>query len=253
MANPEGRPTWYELMTTDPDAAQEFYTRVVGWTASPSGMEGTGDYRILTAPDGHPIGGIMAIPAGAPMQPGWFSYLSVADTDATLAAIERRGGKVHMPPMDIPEVGRFAMVADPQGLVFYVIAGGMPDSRAFDSDAPGHCAWNELVTPDQKGALAFYGALFGWTNTENMPMGEMGDYAFVDHAGTRLGAIMQQQPQWPPRWFYYFRVPSIAAAMQAAKDAGGAIQFGPQPVPGGDVIILGSDPQGAAFALVGKA
>jgi len=251
MANTEGSPTWYELMTTDPDAAQEFYTRVVGWTVSPSGMPGM-DYRILTAPDGAPVGGIMTIPEGAPMKPGWFAYLSVANTDATVKAIEAHGGKVHMPPMDIPEVGRFAMVADPQGLVFYVIQGGMPDSRAFDYTAPGHCSWNELVTPDQKGALAFYGALFGWTNTENMAMGEMGDYAFIDHAGTRIGAIMQQQPQWPQRWTYYFRVPSIPAAVDAAKATGGALHFGPQEVPGGDHIILGSDPQGAAFALVGK-
>ena len=64
---------------------------------------------------------------------------------------------------------------------------------------------------------------------------------------------MQQQPEWPPRWTYYFRVPSLTAAIATAKEAGGAIVFGPQEVPGGDHIALGIDPQGAAFALVGKA
>lgn len=252
MANTEGAPIWYELMTSDPDAAQEFYAKVVGWTVAPSGMEGTGDYRIVSAPDGHPVGGIMKTPDDVPMPPGWFSYLSVDDVDAKVRQIEKLGGKVHMPPMEIPQVGRFAMVADPQGLVFYVIRGGMEDSKAFDYTAPGHCSWNELVTPDQKGALNFYGQAFGWKNVENMPMGEMGVYAFIDHAGTRIGAVMQQQPQWPKRWTYYFRVPSISRAVEVAKAAGGAIHFGPQEVPGGDHIILGADPQGAAFALVGK-
>lgn len=252
MPNPEGAPVWYELMTNDPDGAQEFYARVVGWTVTPAGMEGM-DYRILTAPDGKPVGGIMATPPGNPMPPGWFAYLGVQDTDAKAREVKEQGGQVHVPPTDIPGVGRFAVVADPQGMVFCIIRGGVEDSRAFDSSAHGHCAWNELVTPDQKGALAFYGTLFGWTNAENMPMGEMGDYAFLDHGGARIGAVMQQQPQWPARWSHYFRVPSIAAAMEAAKAAGGAVHFGPQDVPGGDTIILGSDPQGGAFALVGKA
>lgn len=251
MANPEGAPVWYELITSDADAAQAFYTRVVGWTVTPAGMEGM-DYRIVSAPDGLPVGGIMALPPGkAP--PGWMAYLAVQDTDAKAREVKERGGQVHVPPTDIPGVGRFAVVADPQGLVFCIIRGGVENSRAFDYAAPGHCSWNELVSPDQKGALEFYGALFGWTSTEAMPMGAMGDYAFLDHAGTRIGAVMQQQPQWPARWTYYFRVPSIAAAIDATKAAGGAVHFGPQEVPGGDVIIIGSDPEGAAFALVGKA
>ena len=83
MANPDGTPVWYELSTSDTDGAQKFYADVVGLSIAKSEMEGTGDYRILTAPDGAQVGGIMAPPEGAHLKPGWHSYLGVQDVDGT--------------------------------------------------------------------------------------------------------------------------------------------------------------------------
>ena len=252
MTNPTGTPIWYELMTTDADAAQAFYADVVGWSVAPSGMAGTGDYRLLTAPDGEGAGGLMTIPAGAPMQPGWFAYIGVEDVDATVGHIERLGGRIHMPPQDIPHVGRFAFVADPQGLPFYVMRGDSPeDSKAFHVTAPGHCGWNELVTTDHRAALAFYGELFDWQNNESMPMGDLGDYCFIDHAGQRIGAVMTAGNGFSPRWSCYFNVASIDAAIERIKTGGGSVTMGPHEVPGGMHIVMGTDPQGASFALVG--
>lgn len=252
MTNRQGTPIWYDLMTTDADAAQAFYADVVGWQIAATDMAAAVDYRILTAPDGQGVGGLMALPADAPMRPGWFAYVGVDDVDATAEKLRQLGGRVHMGPMDIPGVGRFAFVADPQGLSFYVMRGDGPDeSRAFHVAAPGHCGWNELVTTDHKAALAFYGALFDWENPESMPMGEMGDYAFIDHHGTRIGAAMTAGAGWPTRWSCYFNVPSIDAAKDRLERAGGAVTQGPHEVPGGMHIVLATDPQGAAFALVG--
>ena len=156
-----------------------------------------------------------------------------------------------MGPMDIAGVGRFAFVADPQGLCFYIMRGDGPEpARAFGMSA-GQCGWNELVTSDHTAALDFYGRLFGWESKETMPMGEMGDYCFVDHAGQRLGAFMTAGAGWPTRWSYYFNVPSIDAAAEKIKHAGGAVTMGPLEVPGPMFIVHGTDPQGAAFALVG--
>ena len=119
-------------------------------------MEGVGDYRILTAPDGQGVGGLMTLPDGAPMKPGWFCYIGVQDVDRSAEKIKSLGGSVHLGPQDIPGVGRFAMVADPQGMAFYIMRGdSQQDSRAFHVTAPGHCGWNELVTRDHKAALAF--------------------------------------------------------------------------------------------------
>jgi uncharacterized protein len=84
-----------------------------------------------------------------------------------------------------------------------------------------------------------------------MSMGEMGDYCFVDHAGQRIGAMMTAGAGWPTRWTYYFNVPSIDAAKERIEHAGGTVTMGPHEVPGGMQIIMGTDPQGAAFAPVG--
>lgn len=252
MANPDGAPIWYELMTADADGAQRFYADVVGWRIAPSGMAGAGDYRILTAPDGQGAGGLMTLPGGAPMRPGWFSYVGVADVDAAAEKVKQLGGSVHIGPQDIPGVGRFAFVADPQGMAFYIMRGDSPqDSQAFHATAPGHCGWNELVTSDHQAAIAFYGPLFGWEINETMAMGDMGDYCFIDHAGRRIGAMMTAGAGWPTRWTYYFNVPSIDAARARVEQNGGTVVQGPHEVPGGMFIIQGIDPQGAAFALVG--
>lgn len=252
MANPEGTPIWYELMTTDVDGAQKFYAEVVGWKVAPSEMAGTGDYRMLTAPDGQGVGGLMPLPNSAPMKPGWFCYIGVQDVDGTAEMIKLLGGSVLMDPQDHPDIGRFAMVADPKGMVFYVMRGDSPqESRAFHVTAAGHCGWHELVTSDHQAALAFYGEVFGWENNETMPMGEMGSYCFIDHAGQRIGAMMTAGAGWPTRSTYYFNVPSIDAAKGRIERGGGTATMGPQEVPGGMHIIMGNDPQGAAFALVG--
>ena len=254
MANPDGSPIWYELMTTDPDAAQAFYADVFGWSIAASTMPGTGDYRFVMAPDGGGVAGIATLSDSASMTPGWLGYIGVGDVDATAEKVKQLGGGVLMEPQDIPGVGRFALLADPQGLPFYVMRGDSPEaSKAFDFTALGHCSWHELATTDADAAVAFYGALFGWTNPESMSMGEMGDYRFVDHAGTRIGGMMTVGGGMPARWSYYFRVPSVGAAKERAIAAGGMVVMGPHEVPGGDHVILGVDPQGAGFALVGGA
>ena len=111
--------------------------------------------------------------------------------------------------------------------------------------------WNELSTSDPAGARKFYGDQFGWATNDFMDMGEMGEYRFIDHHGKRLGALCGVMPGQQPKWRYYIRVPSISAAKTTAEAKGGTIHMGPHQVPGGDWIIIGADPQGAEFALVG--
>ena len=254
MANPQGTPVWYELMTPDPDGAKAFYDDVVGWNIEAQ-ASGDMDYRMVTAPDGHNVAGVLRLTpemlAGG-AKPGWYFYLGVQDVDAMVERIRQAGGSIHMGPMDIPDVGRFALVADPQGMVFYIMRGdSAEESQAFQVNTPGHPAWNELVSSDHKAALDFYGPLFGWENAETMAMGEMGDYAFIDHHGTRIGAAMTAGGGWPTRWTYYVNVVSIDAAKARVEAAGGTVTQGPHEVPGGMHIIQGVDPQGVPFALVG--
>ena len=252
MPNPDGEFIWYELLTTDPDAAGDFYTKVVKWKARGSGMPGM-DYRLLSAPDAD-VAGLMKLPNGAPMPPGWLGYVGVTDVDGKAAEVKKLGGAIHMPPQDIPGVGRFAMVADPQGAVFYVMRGDSETpSTAFQPTAEGHCAWNELVTSDQAGALDFYGKLFGWEKGDAMPMGDLGDYRFIQHGGQMIGAVMNRPPDAPPpAWNYYFRVSGIDAAADRIRAGGGKITFGPMEVPGGDWAVNAIDPQGVRLGIVGS-
>jgi len=255
MANPHGSPIWYELMTDDPDAAKTFYDAAIGWTveAQPAGEM---DYRMIGTGTGDNAGGVMRLTpdmtAGG-ARPGWFFYIGVDDVDATVEKAKAAGAGVIVPPWTIDGVGRIAMLRDPQGISFYVMRGASPeDSTAFDRMGLGKCNWNELTTDDQQGALDFYAELFGWTYPDKMPMGEMGDYVFIDAAGTRIGAIMQRPAAAPPQnWRFYFRSPDVEAAAEKVKAGGGTVLTGPMEVPGGDRIIVVSDPEGCNVGIVG--
>jgi predicted enzyme related to lactoylglutathione lyase len=254
LANKPGDFIWYELMTSDPEGAAAFYGPLVGWTFSSANQPGM-DYRQFTAANGDMIGGCMKMPDGAPMPPMWLGYIGVDDVDQSATNIREAGGQIHMEPQDIPGVGRFAFVADPQGVPFYIMrgaSGGTSNSFASETPKDGHCAWNELSTIDPSAAMAFYTGQFGWVQDGDMDMGPLGKYSFIRH-GEQIGAIMPKMPDQPvPAWTYYFRVTDIDAAKSAAEASGGQIFHGPSEVPGGDFIINGMDPQGAMFALVGR-
>lgn len=246
---------WYELLTSDIAAAAAFYGKVLGWKTRASGVPGM-DYRLL-AMGAVDVGGLMAVPAEAAangMRPAWLSYINVADVDASVAAIGTAGGTVHMPPADIPGIGRFAMVADPQGASFYVMTpiGETAPSPSFRPGVPGHGGWHELHTRDWKAALKFYGGQFGWGTAQAMDMGPAGTYLmFNTGSGDAIGGIMDDRETARPHWLIYFNVDDIDAAKARVKTAGGEVLAEPHEVPGGSWIIRARDAQGAAFALVG--
>lgn len=254
--NKPGDYIWYELLTSDATAAQDFYASVLGWSYADSGQKAM-DYTIVNAGP-HSIGGVMEISgdmATHGARPVWLGYIAVDDVDATVADIERRGGKAVMPAMDIPMVGRIAMVADPQGATFYVMRpNGEGKSLAFADDRPrpGHCAWNELATSDQAAAWGFYGDLFGWAKEGAMDMGPLGSYEFIRH-GSVIGAMMPAAAKSNvTHWTHYFRVEDIDTARSAVEAGGGGVVSGPDEIPGGDFAMNCVDPQGAAFGLVGS-
>ena len=150
------------------------------------------------------------------------------------------------------------MVADPQGVPFYVVTPAPPPgagdatSDVFARQTPQHVSWNELASPDLAASKAFYSRHFGFEFNEAMPMGPMGDYCFIDHHGQRLGAIMQRQDErQPAAWLFYIGVPSIAAAARANAANGGRVLLGPMAVPSGEWVVVATDPAGAGFGLSG--
>lgn len=253
---------WYELMTTDADAAAAFYGAVVGWTVrkdAPDQANGM-DYRMIVRSDGGFNGGILALTGEMREQSAracWLGYIHVANVDKAIDAIVADGGKLHMPKMTI-EVGSIAMVTDPQGAPFYIMApvppADRPDAKS-DVFAPmdaQHVRWNELMTSDPDAAVAFYRKHFGWDQEGAMDMGEMGQYRFIQHGGVGIGAIMRKPAQAPvSMWNHYIGVDDIDRAIAAISAGGGQVVHGPMEIPGGEFALNGVDPQGAAFGLVG--
>jgi len=259
MRNAHGEFIWYELITGDPDAARAFYGSVVGWTiAADAASAGGVEYRTIEAADGA-AGGMLTMTPDMRAnggRPGWFGYFGVDDVDATAAAITAEGGEVHMPPTDIPGVGRIAMVSDPQDMPFYIMRGAMDAvSTAYQRMGAGHVSWNELSTTDDAAALAFYERRFNIGKIGVMPMGEMGDYSFIANDGKSgqddaIGAVMKAPPGAPTGWSFYFRVPDIAESKARIEAGGGRVINGPMDVPGGEKVLQATDPEGVAFGLV---
>lgn len=254
MTNSHGEWIWFELLSDDPDAAQAFYGDVVGWTVKSSGTPDM-DYRLLSAPDGE-VAGLMKRPEGMGAAPVWLGYIGVDDVDASVATIEAAGGTTHMPATTMPGVGRMAMLTDPQDVAFYVMRGESDEaSRAFSQEAGhslGHVVWCELSAPDPDAALTFYRGAFGWGQEGAMPMGELGDYRFLQAGEIGFGALMGVVPGGAPGWQFYFHVPDIDAAAERVRAGGGTILQEPEEIPGGDYSLVARDPQGAGFGLVGS-
>ena len=248
MSNAEvlGRFVWHELLTTDTAAAAAFYPKVLPWRTAPSSMPG---YTIWMAGQAQ-IGGLMALPAEAgATPPHWLVYVGTPNVDTTCSQAQGLGAHVVKPPADIPNVGRFAVLSDPQGATFALFTPGAgPPPGA--PPAQGGFSWHELATTDVAGALRFYGQLFGWGKGPGHDMGAMGVYQIFMHGGSQVGGMCNVQgPSTAPSWLSYVNVAEASRAVAAAKGAGGRLLHGPMEVPGGSWIAMMMDPQGGAFAV----
>jgi hypothetical protein len=252
-----GRFVWYELLTTDPASAKDFYPDVVGWKTEAWGANA--DYTMWLADQG-PVGGVSALPdaakqMGAPSH--WQANVEVADVDRAVAVVKARGGNVFLAPQDVPTVGRFAVIADPQGAAIanFTPAAAMP---SHDATKPGEFSWHELYTTDHEAAFRFYEELFGWERLGAFDMGPMGTYLLWGRGGKQLGGMMTMPPGMrtpdgravPPSWMYYVTTADLDGALERAKRKNARVLNGPMEVPGGQRIVQLMDPQGAAFALV---
>jgi predicted enzyme related to lactoylglutathione lyase len=247
---------WYELMTNgDLDAAVAFYKQVVGWDIRDSGMPGM-QYMIF-GKDGKDVGGMMSWNAvGAPDMPTeWVAHIYTADVDAEVEAVVKDGGTQVQPPRDIPGVGRFAVVTDPQGAKFLLFQPGQAYAPPrLAQNEIGTVGWHELITTDWEKAWEFYGGHYGWEKDFAMDMKEMGIYqTFRIDTDRYIGAMMNIAPfmqDAKPGWLFYFQIPDADAGAKLITENGGSVMHGPMDVPGGSRIVQGIDPQGGRFALV---
>jgi uncharacterized protein len=249
---------WHDLMSTDPETALAFYGDLLGWTAQTMDMGEMGQYRMLRAAEA-PFGGAVELDPGHGLPSHWISYVSCDDVDATAAKVTDLGGGVHVEPMDIPDVGRFAVASDPQGAYFSLITllPGTPSAPDSPSDGIGKVPfgspiWNELLTTDQDGATAFYSALVGWS-VEHAPMQHGGTYTLLGRGGglPHAGGLFQKPETMPvSAWMVYFHVADADLTVAKATEIGGTALTPVIPVPDVGRIAWLQDPTGATFAVL---
>lgn len=244
-----GTPCWVDLGSPDLEAAAEFYAALFGWEVpAAENVENTGGYRRATK-NGADVAGMMPLmQEGQP--PAWTSYVSVADADATAAAVESAGGSVVAEPMDVMDLGRMAIFADPTGAVFGIWQPGTFAGAGLVNE-PGTFSWNELETRDPATAKAFYGAVFGWS-FEDHEMGQMTytEWKLGDAPAGGMADITGRVPDAvPAHWMAYFAVDDADAAVETVKSSGGSVSFGPVDIPAGRFAMV-ADPHGAAFAVI---
>lgn len=254
-----GKFFWYELVTTDTQAAADFYNDVIGWNTQDSGVPDA-NYTLFRVKD-QGVAGLMTIPGDTNprdannqgMTPFWIGYIAVDDVPLVADRIVNAGGKLHREPIEVPGVIHFAMVSDPQGTGF-MIGKGLPKDPPppLPMGTPGTVGWHELYTTDWEAAYAFYHGLFGWTKDRAFDMGPMGTYQLFTTGGAEaVGGMMNKPDNIPrPHWGFYFNVAAIDAAAERVKAGGGEVLNGPMEVPNGNWIIQCRDPQGATFNLV---
>ncbi|MFK7741829.1 MAG: VOC family protein [Planctomycetota bacterium] len=235
-------------MTTDADKSKAFYSSLFpNWQIEARPMPGGVNYSMLTVGPG-PVGGILeekAIPASH-----WMPYVAVDDVDASAETCKSLGGTVCIPPTDIPETGRFAVVGDPMG-GFFSIYKGNDESPGFDPDLPvaGRICWNELLSSDDAKALTFYSGMFGW-NDDPKDLGPMGTYHRMMNGGKETGGIMKNPANGAPdAWLVYFMVDDLKASTAKAKELGANIMMDDMPIPEVGRFSMMADPVGAVFAL----
>jgi uncharacterized protein len=202
MVNSHGRFVWYELMTTERKAAKACYAEVVGWGTQDASMPSM-PYTLFTAGKAS-VTGLMDLPEDARKmgaKPSWIGYVGVNDVDATADRIKHLGGAVHVPPTDIPNISRFAVVADPQMATLALFKWLKPgQEHPAELGMPGRVGWHELLAADWEKAWAFYGELFGWQKAD-ADIGAMGTYQLFSVGGQTIGGMFTKPPTVPvPFW-----------------------------------------------------
>lgn len=247
-----GTPSWVELSSPDADASAEFYRRLMGWTATDPDPAGeTGGYRMFQQ-DGKSVAGLMGQMDEA-QPPAWATYVSVDDADETAAKVVAAGGTVMMPPMDVTDLGRMAIFADPTGAVF-----GVWQPRAFAGadvvNEPNSLCWNEVLTRDAASAGEFYPAVFGWTAGRPGFDGAPESYVVWELDGKGIGGMMEMNDEFfpaevPPHWVVCFAVADCDATVDVARTLGASVFVEPMDMPIGRFAGI-VDPQGASLTVM---
>jgi predicted enzyme related to lactoylglutathione lyase len=254
--HPPGSFCWFELATTDQEAAKQFYQSLFGWTPKDTPL-GEGETYTEFQIGGRDVGAAYTMREPERTQaipPHWLVYVRTDDADATAGKVSAAGGTVMAPPFDVMDIGRMAVIQDPTGAILAIWQPKKHSGTGLAGET-GTAVWADLVTPEPATAGAFYTALFGWQMVEGKSMApaKPGQYIHIVNGKDMIGGIPPAQampPGVPAHWMIYFAVADCAASVKTAGELGAKTIFGPMTLEGTGTFAALADPQGAVFAVI---
>ncbi len=248
----QGKVVWHDLMTTDVDKSKDFYKKLLGWECNVTDMGPAGKYNMIRSGKTD-LGGYMPLEGKSGLPSHWIAYVTVADVDAAARKTTENGGQIGVEPMDIPGVGRFAVVSGPEGAWISPFkhetapAGDAPEpTPAFNT-----FHWLELMSTDIDASLKCYGSVFGW-KAQAMDMGEMGTYHVMQVDGVNRAGMMATPPdaQGPSQWVPYVGIEDVDDVTARAEKLGGKVYVPPMDIPGVGRFSMIADATGATLGLL---
>jgi predicted enzyme related to lactoylglutathione lyase len=247
---------WHDLNTKDVDGSKKFYGEIFNWKLEASD---NGPYIHISAGD-EMIGGVRQIGPNEPQPSNWMGYVGVDDVAATVSSITSAGGQVHMPATTLPNVGTFAVTADPTGAVFapWKSARAGEDVERQAMPKPFTFCWDELMSTDPSAAGAFYEKVFGW-KPRAIDMGGGMTYTLLDRPGVKnvkgdqasAGGMMKSPAGVPHSfWLPYVGVDNCDKISERAGRLGATVTVPPQDIPNVGRFACWLDPQGASIAIL---
>jgi predicted enzyme related to lactoylglutathione lyase len=236
---------WIELATSDAPAARDFYTSLFDWTVNDVPMGEHGTYSLLQKGGRDAAALYQFGPEQQGVPPNWTSYVAVADADTTAAEATQLGAKICAGPFDVFDLGRMAVITDPQGATFAIWQAKNHAGVSVRDEANTLC-WNELHVRDREVAKTFYATLFNWR------LKETSDYVEFHLGEDAVGGMLPSPapPEVPSYWLPYFSVEDCDAAVAKASSLGARTYHPPTDIPNVGRFAVLADPQGAAFAVV---
>jgi predicted enzyme related to lactoylglutathione lyase len=247
-----GTPSWVDLATSDQAAAKEFYSGLFGWSYNDQPM-GDGVFYSMATLKGDTVAAIapqQPEQAAAGVPPHWQMYITVADVDATAKLVEDAGGSLHVPPFDVMDAGRMAVVTDPSG-AFFMLWTAKNTIGAGRVNEPGAFTWAELLVAPNDKTASFYEKVVGLKMIQE-PMSDGSTYNGFTLDGTAAtmlaGTIPPPMPGIPPHWSIYFGAQDVDSSAAKVTSLGGSVMVEPFDIPVGRMAVV-ADPQGASFVL----
>jgi hypothetical protein len=246
---PVGAPCWVDLFTSDPDKAQDFYSRLFGWTAESAGEE-YGGY-INFSKDGERVAGCMRNDGESGSPDVWSVYLATDDAAKTTEAAAANGGQIVMPAMEVMELGSMAVLTDVGQAAIGAWQPGTHKGFTVHGE-PGSPNWFELHTRDYDASVKFYEQVFGW-DAHSMSDTPEFRYTTLGEGESALAGIMDSTSSLPEgvpsHWSVYFGVEDADAALVRIAELGGSVLMPAEDTPYGR-LAQAADPTGAQFMIV---